>query len=273
MDALVPNVVPLLQTLPNPATARRMSCLACPARSRTVCAALPDAEIDRVARIKRAPRRIAAGAAIFIEQEQCAECFTVLEGWVALTVATTDGGRIVLDFALPGDFIGPQANPGAPRAYSATAVTEVKVCPLPRSLMLPLVETDPALAKRLVHLAAMHEARGYDHLISNVDRDAQGRIAHLLVELYFRLNRRLPQAAGEEIPLPLTLALIGAAVGLTEVHVNRTLRRMREQGIVRVHHRHLRICDPERLIQASGVRERPLPDAATPVVRPVPRYG
>lgn len=69
------------------------------------------------------------------------------------------GGRVVLDFALPGDHFGFPANPGAPRGQSAIAVTEVRLCPLPRASMQPLLGVDAALAMRLAHLVALHEAR------------------------------------------------------------------------------------------------------------------
>jgi len=273
MDQIAQTVVPLHQAMPSRAAARRASCLGCAARARTVCAAVPEAEIDRVALVKLPPRSLPAGATIYAEKEHCTECFTVLEGWVALTAALEDGRRIVLDFALPGDYFGFQADPRTPRAQSAIAITAVRLCPLPRALMLPLLGADPALAKHLAHLVAMHEARGYDHLINNASRDAHGRVAHLLVELCFRQNHRLPHAPGETIALPLTLAMIGEAVGLTEVHVNRTLRRLREEGVIRLRRGRLLICDPDALIRVSGVEDRPLADAASPMVRAMPRHG
>ena len=253
---------------PTPASrelaARRESCLACKVRGRTICAAVPEAAIDRMALVKLPSRRLPAGAVIYAEQEHCAECFTVLEGWVALTAALEDGGRVVLDFALPGDYFGFQANPDAPRPQSAIAVTAVRLCPLPRGRMQPLVGTDAAVAKHLSHLLAMHEARAHDHLINNASREAHGRIAHLLIELYFRQRHRLPEIPDEVIDLPLTLALIGEAVGLTPVHVSRSLRRLREERVLRLNRGRLLIIDPEALIRASGVDDRPLADATIP---------
>ncbi|MBU6497931.1 MAG: helix-turn-helix domain-containing protein, partial [Rhodospirillales bacterium] len=94
--------------------------------------------------------------------------------------------------------------------------------------------------------------------------DARGRVAHLLIELYFRQNRHLPQIAGETIDLPLTLALIGETVELTIEHVSRTLRRLREDGVIQLRRGRLLIRDPEALIRISGVEDRPLADAAIP---------
>ena len=121
--------MPLHRVLPSRAVVRRASCLTCTAHAHTICAAVPEAEIDRVALIKLPPRRFPAGATIYAEQ--------------------------------------------------------------------PLLGIDAALAKHLAHLVALHEARGYDHLINTATRDAHGRIAHLLVELYSRQIHRLPHSRGE----------------------------------------------------------------------------
>ena len=249
----------------NPTTARARACLVCPVRARTICAPIAPAAIDLVARLRLPPRRIAAGAAIYAEQADCAEYFTLLEGWAALTAGVEDGARLVLDFALPGDFIGFQANPAAPRPQSAIAVTDVRLCPLPRGAVETLLGAAPAVAAHLSHLIAVHEARAHDHLVNSNGRSARERLAHLFIELYFRQRHTLPRLAGETIDLPLTLGLIGDAVGLTGVHISRTLRRLREEGVVQLRHRRLTVIDPDRLIAASGVESRPLAyEAAEP---------
>lgn len=247
------------------AAGRRASCLGCAARPSTVCAAVPTPEIERVALIKSPSRRLPAGAMIYAEQERCVECFTVLSGWVALTAALEDGRRMVLDFQLPGDYFGFQANPAVPRGHGAVAVTAVRLCPLPRSRMLPLLAADPALSKHLSHLVALHEARAQDRLVNNTVRDARGRVARLLVELYFRQNHRLPHEPGQVVDLPLTLALVGDALGVSEEHISRSLRSLREEGIIRLHRGQLRICAPDALVRLSGAADRPLADMATPV--------
>ncbi len=240
--------------------ARRASCLSCAARARTVCAPLPAAAIDRVALLRLPPRRVATGGTIYAEQDSCVEYFTVLDGWVGLAAGLEDGSRLILDYALPGDFFGFQANPAAPRPQSAFAVTQARLCPLPRAGVEALIGRDPAVAAHLSHLIAVHEARAHDHLVNSNGREAHERVAHLLIELYFRQRHRLPAERDETIDLPLTLALIGEAVGLTPVHVSRTLRRLREGGVLRLRLGRLRIIDPDALIRASGVEDRPLAD-------------
>jgi len=106
--------------------------------------------------------------------------------------------------------------------------------------------------------------RAHDHL-TNLDlRSASERIAHLLLEVYVRLRRRLPAEPGEIIHLPLSQGHIGQAVGLTYVHVCRTLQILREQDVVRFANHNLEIIDPPALIATAGMEhiEQPAPGIA-----------
>ena len=85
-----------------------------------------------------------------------------------------------------------------------------------------------------------------DHLIAIGRRDARERVAGLLMELAVRSTGRAAFSAGETLPLPLTQVLIGEATGLTAVHVNRTLRGLREAGVLDFRDRHLTLLDPDR---------------------------
>ena len=241
---------------------RRRACMRCPARLRTICAPVPVEAIGRLAQLKLPPRRLLAGQPIYAEGDPCSAYFTVLFGWVALTAVQDDGARIVLDYALSGDFFGFQPNPAAPRLHSAIAVTDVTACPLPRRGAEALLQSEPAVAAHLAHLVAVHEARAHDHLVNSLGRGARERVAHFLIEIFFRQTHHLPHQPDEVVELPLTLALMGETIGLTAAHLSRTLRRLREEGVIRFRRGQLHICDPDALLAASGVDRRPLPDEA-----------
>jgi hypothetical protein len=74
-----------------------------------------------------------------------------------------------------------------------------------------------------------------------------------LLEIYVRGRRRLPAEPGEIIQLPLSQGHIGQALGLTYVHVCRTLQILREQKIVRFANHRLEIIDPLALVAAAGI--------------------
>jgi hypothetical protein len=95
--------------------------------------------------------------------------------------------------------------------------------------------------------------RTHDHLANIGLRDARQRIAHLLLELYVRIRHHFPVERGEIVQLPLSQGQIGQALGLTYVHVCRTLHTLSKQKILRLANHKLEIIDPTSLIAAAGV--------------------
>jgi CRP/FNR family transcriptional regulator len=81
-------------------------------------------------------------------------------------------------------------------------------------------------------------------------RSALERVAYLLLELFIRSRLRWPGHRSEEMYIPLTQEHIGDATGLTNVHVNRVLRK---EGIAEFHYRRLQILNPDRLVDVAGI--------------------
>ena len=82
-------------------------------------------------------------------------------------------------------------------------------------------------------------------------RSSAERVAHLLLELYVR-GVRNGVASLNEIALPLSQAVLADALGMTPVHINRTLQDFRRSGAVELRRGILRINDPAALTQISG---------------------
>lgn len=210
-------------------------------------------ELGTIGGLKSITRVMPAGMELYRQGESCAAYFVILSGWLALSMLLDDGACQILDFALPGAFLGFPLASTALMYHSARCLTPVKVCGYSRRQLDDAIEHNPKLAFLLCRLAGSDESRAHDHLANLGLRSARARIAHLLVELYVRLRGHVPNTAGEEVQLPVTQGNIGQAVGLTGVHVSRTLRTLREQNIAQLTHYHLLICDPAALIRAAGL--------------------
>ncbi len=179
-------------------------------------------------------------------------CYVVTSGWAALLTLLDNGRRQVFDFATPGSFIGFRPYLRHAMSHTALCLTPITACRIPHQRILDALSAQPAFGMRLVEVTSHHEDRVRDHLASIACRDARGRITRLMVELFHRVKHRLPDRAGDSVNLPLTLPLIGDALGLTNVHVSRTLRVLREDGILSFSNHDLRILDPEAVIREAG---------------------
>ena len=210
-------------------------------------------ELGTVIDLEAGARVIPIGSELYRQGDVCSTYFIVLNGWIALSVLLDDGSCQILDFALPGAILGFQSAPNAPMHHSARCLSVVRVHAFPRRKLDVIIETNPHLAILLCRQFTADEARAHDHLANIGLRDARQRIAHLLLELYVRTRGRRPVESGETIQLPLSQGQIGQALGLTYVHVCRTLQILREQKIVHLANHTLEIIDPVALMTAAGV--------------------
>ena len=130
--------------------------------------------------------------------------------------------------------------------YSVATITDATVSTIPLDMIDNVFEKDPALAKTLFWSIAHEAAILGEHLIDAGRRSAYERVAHLLLELFVRLKR--VRLTGERtFSIPLTQELIADALGLTTVHVNRTLRALRDDKLIAMDGRSIVIVDFEAL--------------------------
>lgn len=210
-------------------------------------------ELATVVDLEAGARVFCAGSDLYRQGDFCSAYYILLNGWIALSVLLDDGSCQILDFALPGAVLGFQSGSDAPMYHSARCLSVVRVYPFPRRKLDAIIETNPRLAVLLCRQITADEARAHDHLSNLGVRSARERIARLLLETYVRVRRRLPVEPGETMQLPLSQAHIGQALGLSYVHVCRTLQILRQQKIVRFANHNLEIIDPPALVAAAGI--------------------
>jgi CRP/FNR family transcriptional regulator, anaerobic regulatory protein len=210
-------------------------------------------ELQAITDLEAGARVVPVGSDLYRQGDICSTYYMVLNGWIALSMLLDDGSCQILDFALPGAVLGFQSRPGAAMYHSARCLSVVRVYAFPRRELEAIIESNPRLAILLCGQITADEARAHDHLTNLGLRGARERIARFLLELYVRVRRRLPAEPGEVIQLPLSQTHIGQALGLTYVHVCRTLQILRKQKIVRFANHRFEIIDPQALVGASGI--------------------
>jgi CRP-like cAMP-binding protein len=170
----------------------------------------------------------------------------VMDGWAAWARHLSDGRRQIVALLLPGDPL-----PGGPSRVlgmnhvALTPVRTVEARPLLEAMSRTPGETAGlALAWSRAHDAA--QARLVAHITRLGRLSAHERMAHLMVELMDR-KRRAGLARGMLMPLPITQEILADVLGLSIVHVNRTLRAMRREGVVETRGNHSVLIEEERL--------------------------
>lgn len=195
-------------------------------------------------------RRLAAGVEVYRQGEDAPEFYLVNSGWMCLYRLLPDGRRHNVKFAMPGDLIGFSMAPAMPMDHSAISLTESAVSVLDRDAVMRRYPKDAELMARLGCYMAREHALALQQLTSVTRATAIERVTHLLLELFIRSRRRLPEA-GDRMRIPLTQEQIGDAVGLSAVHVNRMLAELREEGILTLHSGQMVIAKPDRMSNLS----------------------
>ena len=172
--------------------------------------------------------------------------FVLLEGSAIRYRVLRDGRRQILNILLPGDFIGFPGCFFENALYAITALSDTVICPVPFAVLIGLFERRPRLAAMIFWSFACEAAIYAEHLIGVGRRSALERVAHFLLELLTRL-RVVGLADENSYRMPLTQELIADALGLSVPHVNRTLRQLREDGLVTIGEQRVVINDIDAL--------------------------
>lgn len=181
--------------------------------------------------------------------------------------AAPDGGRQLTALLLPGDVCDFQFVTGALQTSGLSAMVRTTVMEIPLDALLPVVDQRPRILSTLLSHLAEDVAVTEELLISLGRRTALERMAHLLCETHFRLKRMGLVHDGAFI-MTLTQAELGDYLGLSAVHVNRTMQELRRRGLIQSAGGQIRILDREALeaiagfspfyLRRSGVQDAPL---------------
>jgi len=174
----------------------------------------------------------------------------MIEGWAARYKLLPDGGRQITAFLIPGDFCDLHVTVLGEMDHGITTLTRSKVAFIPRA-KIDLLTERPSLTKAFWWATLVDSAVLRAWIVNVGRRDAAEAIGHLFCELYVRM-KNVGLVNGRRFELPLTQEEIADGLGLTSVHVNRVLQRMRSDELISLHHGMLTILDYERLAQASG---------------------
>jgi CRP-like cAMP-binding protein len=175
----------------------------------------------------------------------------ILSGWAARYKLVPSGKRRITAILLPGDFCDIHATALATMDHNILAITDCQVAQVAPRKIHEITRSTPALTRALWRSTLVDEAILRQWLVNGGRKDALQTIAHLFCELRRRLQLT-GVATDNRFELPLTQEEMGDATGLTAVHVNRTLVRLRDNGLVTLVGGVLDILDVHGLERACG---------------------
>ena len=208
--------------------------------------------IDRDALLALRPstRRLEAGQYLVREGDRPRQCALLVHGFAYRHKFVGDGGRQILGINVRGDFIDLQNLLLEESDHNIQALTPVEVAQYDIDPLLDLCFARPTIG-RAVWREALAEGSIFREWVANVGRrSARARTSHLLCEMALR-NENAGLGERTSFELPMTQEQLGDALGLTAVHVNRTLKVLQDDGLIARSKRAVTITDWGALSQVA----------------------
>ena len=207
-------------------------------------------EIDILLELQASPRIVQRHRDIITEGRSYGSIFIIMEGNAIRYRILHDGRRQIVNIVLPGDIVGALGYFTESSLYSTKALTEVVVAAVPFARLNALHETHPRLVTKIFWWFSCESTIYAEHLVDLGRRSALERVAHFLLELLTRLQS-IGLADEQSFKIPLTQELLADALGLSIPHVNRVLRRLREDQLVVVEDQRVTDKDMDALAELA----------------------
>lgn len=187
-------------------------------------------------------RTYRADKTIIRRGQELSESMLLIDGWVARTKDLSDGQRQISELSFAGDFVDLHGFTLKRLDHHLVAITECRMAIFPHDRVRALIDRFPHLGRLYWMMTNIDAAIHREWTLSLGRRSSRSRMAHLFCEIRERLDV-VGLVQDDSFDFPLTQQELGECLGLTPVHVNRTIQALRKAGLIRVENRRATILD------------------------------
>lgn len=198
----------------------------------------------------RTVRQIPARSDFVTEGDRPTHSCLMLSGLSARYNMIGDGKRQISAIHVPGDFVDLHSLLIKPMDHSVAALTDCAIAVVAHEVLRELSRSEPHLTRMLWLLTVVDAAIFRQSLVAAARLPAESRIARFFCEMHARLDV-VGLARDLEYDLPITQTDLGDAMGLSQVHVNKSLQKMRREGLLAWRGSRVRLLDWARLQEMS----------------------
>lgn len=178
----------------------------------------------------------------------------ILDGLAFRQKLTPNGARQIVSVQVSGDFVDLEGSLLRTADHNVQALTRCEVATVPSDAIREIVLAHPRVAHAMWIDTLIDGAIFREWIVNIGRRDARTRLAHLFCEFAKRLEvAGLSNESGYEFPM--TQEQLADATGLTAVHVNRSLKTLENEGLIKRERRFVRIPDWEKLRRMADFNE------------------
>ena len=179
--------------------------------------------------------------------------YLVLEGFVGTSKEVEDGKRQIMFFSIPGDMPTLMSHPDLPLDTDIQAMSACRLAAFDSRELYELSLNFPRIGHIFWATALVFASIHRQWIVNVGHRSAVSRLAHLFCEMMTRLEAYGLAREGS-CDLPLTQVHLSDAIGLSRIHMNRSLQELRRQGLLSFENGRLTIHDRSRLVDIGHFR-------------------
>lgn len=211
---------------------------------------LDEADATALLALPHIVRDLDLGQYVVREADVATHCCLLVEGFAIRTKIVADGGRQIVNIHMAGDCVDLQNSLLTIADHNVQALTRTTAAFIPRGAIMEIAFARPAVGKGLWFETLVEGSISREWIANVGRRDAKTRIAHLLCEFAMRLEAA---GLGEQTnyELPMTQEQVADTVGLTPVHVNRTLKALDAEGLTKRAKRSVTILDWKKMAEVG----------------------
>ncbi|MGU3478791.1 Crp/Fnr family transcriptional regulator [Methylobacterium sp. B34] len=195
--------------------------------------------------------QVEAGRDLVSEGVRPDAAYVILDGFACRYKLVPDGGRSILAYLVPGDGCDLHASLLNRAIHSVATLTPCTVASVPYRTIKELAALRPNIYRALWWSVLVDEAVLQEWLVGVGRRSADRQVAHIICELFARLNA-VGLGLEPDYRLPLAQSELADTAGLSNVHLSRVLSDLRRAGLIESGRKSVRVPNLERLREFSG---------------------
>jgi CRP-like cAMP-binding protein len=200
---------------------------------------------ELLARVSAQKCRVPAGHDIIREGDKPTDTHLIMGGFACRYKQLRDGNRQIMALLVPGDLCDLHARILGEMDHSVGTLSEAWIVPVPPRTVAEIA-ANPRINRAMWWMTLVDEGTLREWLVNLGQRDSWQRLAHLMCEIHLRLQS-VGLVEDDSFDFPLRQSDLASFVGISTVHLHRSLTKLRDEGLVRLRSKRLTVLDLGRL--------------------------
>ena len=183
--------------------------------------------------------------------ESADDLIILKSGWAFISNQLDQNIRSIFNVKLHGDIVGISELSFDKYLYDFVALTDITICPFPKKNLNEIFTKSERLSRVFYTILSREQSMLYERIVSIGRRTALEKVAHFMVEISVRLGM-LGMDTEKKFDFPIRQEHIADLLGLSSIHVNRSMNELKRHGYIEYDRSSLTILDREKLLSLAN---------------------